>query len=396
MPVATGERIDVLDAVRGVAVLGILLINVDAFSGVGLVPHDQIRGLPMSRWDEVTAFLLSFLVEAKFYSLFSFLVGVGFAVFVERAAARGLDPARLFKRRLWGLLLIGLAHSLLVWFGDILVTYALLGFALVPFLHRDDRTVLRWAAGLLVAPLVIYAVLISAASFVAPPPPEGSDGSLPPLLTSAVDKFARGTYVQVVEGNAVFTIANALRRLLLMFFPRVLGMFLLGFYVQRRHIVANLDAHRLLVWRTFSWGISVGLPLAAIGALAEHDGAPGVRMLVEMIAKSIAIPALALAYAAGLCLLFAHARALTQAFAPVGRMALSNYLLHSVIGVIVFYGIGFGWFGRVSLTVAVGGAIAVFILQMIVSRIWLARAAFGPAEWVWRMFTYRRRFALLR
>jgi uncharacterized protein len=396
-PVAAGERIDVLDAVRGVAVLSILLINIDTLSGYTFIPAAGRAALPMSQWDEATHFSLSLLVEAKFYSLFSFLFGIGFAVFVERAAARGLDPARLFKRRLWGLVLIGLAHTLFIWFGDILVTYAVFGFALLPFLHRSDRTVLRWAAGLLVAPIVIYGVVISLASLMpqASTPAE-PDGGLPPALAGAVEKFAHGGYVQVVEANAVFTMANVLRRLLLMFFPRVLGMFLLGFYVQRRHIIANLEEHRLLVRRVFSWGMLVGLPLAAVGTLAEHDGAPGLRTFIEMTAKSIAAPSLALGYAAGLCVLFGRVRPLTDAFAPVGRLALSSYLLHSVAGVVVFYGIGFDWFGRVSLTIAVGGAIVFFAIQAIASRLWLSRAAYGPVEWLWRMFTYQRRFALLR
>lgn len=147
-PVQAVERMDALDAVRGAAVLGILLANVVAMSGFPFLPPDHYRSLPLADWHPTTYFLVLFLIEAKFYSLFSLLFGVGFAVFIQRAAARGANAPRLFKRRLTGLLIIGLVHTFLIWMGDILTTYAIIGFALVPFIKRDDRTVLRWAVGM--------------------------------------------------------------------------------------------------------------------------------------------------------------------------------------------------------------------------------------------------------
>ena len=396
-PVAASERMDALDAVRGVAILGILLVNIDGLSGRSFVPSGT--ALPFSRWDGVADFLVSFLIEAKFYSLFSFLFGVGFAVFIERASARGTNAVRLFKRRLVGLLLIGLIHTLLIWYGDILVTYALIGFALIPFLRRDDRSVLRWATGMLAAPIVIYAVVaVAAVAFAGDaggPATAGQRLTTPPIVTMAAEKLGTGDYVEVVQGNAVLTGANAFRRLGLMFFPRVLGMFLLGLYAGRLRIFADLDGHGLLVRRVFAWGIGIGLPLALFGALIEEQHSPRpLVMFLELAAKSVAAPVLSLGYAAGLCLLFQRARGLMRALAFAGRMALSNYLLHSVAGAIIFYGVGFGLWGRVSLTVGIAGAVLFFCLQMIASRLWLRRAAFGPAEWLWRMFTYRRRFAL--
>jgi uncharacterized protein len=396
-PVATGERMTVLDAVRGVAVLGILVINVVALSGYAFTPPASHTQLPLAAGDAATWFALAFLVEAKFYSLFSFLFGVGFAVFVQRAAARGADPRRLFKRRLVGLAIIGLVHTLLIWYGDILLTYALIGFALVPFLRRDDRSVLRWATGLLVAPIVLYGLMFAVAG-QPPPPATSAEAALPPVMMAAVEKFTHGNYIQVVQGNIVFTIANAVRRLLLMFFPRVLGMFLLGFYAGRRNMFADLRSHDRLFRKVAGAGCAVGLPLSLFGALwGEYSvGPPNINGLVETVVKSIGVPALALGYAAGLCLLFQRLPRLMVTLAPAGRMALTNYLMHSVAALIIFYSFGFGLFGRVSLTVGVAGALAFFALQIIISRWWLARAQFGPAEWLWRVFTYRRRFALLR
>jgi uncharacterized protein len=397
-PVGTGERMDVLDAVRGVAVLGILLINVDALSGFAFIPP---TGVPGAGFDERTFFALSWLIEGKFYALFSFLFGVGFAVFVQRAGARGADPAQLFKRRLLGLVLIGFIHTFFIWMGDILLTYAIMGFGLVPFLKKSDRTVIRWAVTMFLLPIALYAVLVLGMAIVGAPPaaaaPAGESASaLPPFLADAVQKFIHGGYLDVVEGNVAFTAANVVRRFVLMFFPRVFGMFLLGFYVGRRQMFANLAIQRPLVVRTMILGVAIGLPLAFVGARLEGAGfpEPNLRGLMETTVKSISIPALALGYAAALCLMFQGVPALMPALAPVGRMALTNYLMHSFIGTAVFYGIGLGLFGKVSLTYAVAGAAVVYLLQMVISRIWLSYAAFGPAEWVWRMLTYRRRFPL--
>src|SRR5262245_38694570 len=137
-PVTGAERVDVLDVMRGIAVFGILLVNVDSFIGYGFAPPDD--AVAGARFNDLAAFFVEFLVQGKFYCLFSFLFGVGFSVFVQRAAARGHDAVRLFKRRLTGLLLIGLMHACLIWYGDILTNYAVIGFGLIPFLRRDDRT----------------------------------------------------------------------------------------------------------------------------------------------------------------------------------------------------------------------------------------------------------------
>jgi uncharacterized protein len=403
-PVASTERMDVLDVVRGVAVFGILVVNIYAFSGYGFISEAQKAALPYSRLDGLLDFLVGFLVEGKFYCLFSFLFGVGFFVFIQRAssaearsAKAEVDAVRLFKRRLTGLLLIGLVHSTLIWFGDILATYAVLGFALIPLGRRDDRAVLRWAGVMLLAPLPLYLLLMGVAR-LAPPQPPAAAGELPPVLATAIAGIAHGGYADLVRGNIVFTIGNAIRRLILMFFPRVLGMFLLGFYAGRRGVFANLDAHAALLRRVCAIGLAVGLPLSAVAAELSTDvpGAPDLRGFAETILESIGTPALALAYAAGLCLLFRRAPGPMRALAPAGRMALTNYLAHSVAGVLVFYGIGFRMFGRVSLTTALAGCVVFFGLQMIASRLWLSVALFGPAEWLWRTFTYRRRFALFR
>ena len=391
---------DVLDVLRGIAVLGILLVNVESFIGYGFLPAGS--PLPGSSADDRAAFLIEFLVQGKFYCLFSFLFGVGFAVFIQRASARGIDAVRLFRRRLVGLLLIGLIHSLLIWYGDILTTYALIGFGLIPFVRKDDRRVLRAAAIWLTSPVLFYLLLMGAAALMpasaSAPPSDGGDG-LPPILASAVQSFAHGSYPDVVKGNVVFTGANLVRRFVLMFFPRVFGMFLLGFYAGRANMFANLEAHVGLLKRLSVGGLILGLPLAFLGARLGGSGSPRQPSwtgLFEMAVESIATPTLALAYAAIICLAFLRFRGVALMLAPAGRMALTNYLTHSVAGVLLFYGLGAGFYGRISFTYALVGCFLAFALQVAISRAWLSVAFFGPAEWLWRTFTYRRRFPLFR
>jgi uncharacterized protein len=404
-PVQGAERMDVLDAVRGAAVFGILLANVIALSGLGFVDPDHYHRLPLAEWHPPIWFGVLFLIEAKFYSLFSFLFGVGFAVFISRASGRRADGAKLFKRRLTGLLIIGLLHSLLLWMGDILLTYAILGFALLPFMRKDDRVILRWGFAMLLLPMALYALAVAAVALAGPasamPAADAAAASaLPSPLQNAVDGFATGSYTDVIAGNAVFTVAQVARRFILMFFPRMFGMFLLGFYVGRRRIFASLAQHRSLLVGVCTIGVLVGLPLSYAGAAMEADALgmrlPDARGLLEMTVKTFGVPLLALGYAAGLSLLFLRFAGLRRAFAAPGQMALSSYLTHSVVGVGIFYGIGLGLWGQVPLALVMAGAVGLFAIQMVVSRIWLTCAAFGPVEWLWRMFTYRRGVPLWR
>jgi uncharacterized protein len=401
LPVTTATRMDVLDVLRGVAIFGILIYNIGALSGYEMVPPADRAGVPAAGADHNLSFLMEFLVQGKFYCLFSFLFGAGFAVFIDRASARGADGVRLFKRRLSGLLLIALVHTFLIWYGDILAVYAILGFGLIPFIRRDDRTVLRWAAAMLASPIVLYAVLLGLAALSGAPAAQAGGDGLPPVMARAVEGMRHGGYLDIVKANAIFTAANVVRRLILMFYPRVFGMFLLGLYAQRRGFFRSLSTHHQLLTKICLRGLVVGLPLAAVGALMGDSGTPRlptITGLFEIIVESIATPALSLAYAAAICLMFESARAkrVLMWIAPTGRMALSNYLLHSIVSVIVFYGVGFGLYARLSLAPLFALCVAFFVVQTLLSTVWLRMATFGPAEWLWRQFTYRRRFALLR
>src|SRR5829696_6359014 len=156
-PVSSHERIEILDVLRGLAVCGILVGNVQWFSGYGMVPPSIAGELPL--YNQITHFLVHFFVEGKFYSIFSFLFGFGFAMQMARAEERGDTKATIFKRRLFWLLVIGLLHAYLLWAGDILSIYALMGFALLLFRKKSTGSLLKWAGILIIVPIVTYLVL---------------------------------------------------------------------------------------------------------------------------------------------------------------------------------------------------------------------------------------------
>src|SRR5215218_374347 len=146
-PISSRERIEILDVLRGVAVGGILIGNMQWFSGYGLMPEALAAQAPLA--DRITHFLVHFFVEGKFYSIFSFLFGFGFALQIARAQERGDANASLFKRRLFWLLVIGLLHAYLLWYGDILSVYALMGFILILFRNKSNESLLKWAFALM-------------------------------------------------------------------------------------------------------------------------------------------------------------------------------------------------------------------------------------------------------
>lgn len=388
-PVSPAERIEVLDVIRGIAVSGILFVNIMAFSGIEFVNPAQLSTLPLHSLDSVTAFLVNLLVHAKFYSLFSLLFGIGFAIFMQRADARGVPAIPLFRRRLIGLLVIGVVHSIMLWFGDILHLYALLGFLLIVFYRTPSRRLLHWGVLFLALPVVLHAFLVVAGPSGAP---DGSGGDIPPVIARSIEAFDHGGYPAVVRANTVFAAAGlVLHRFLSMQALRVFGMFLLGLYVVRRGLL-DVEAHRGWYRRAALWGLAIGLPASAAAALLPPSLLP--QPTWESWGRSFfeAVGALALctAYATSIALLWRSPgmQRLLRVFAPLGRMALTGYLLQSVIAIAVFYGLGGGLFGDMSLTAAELVAIGVVLVELGIASAWLRRHPQGPLEWLWRRFTY--------
>ncbi len=407
-PVAVEERIHVLDVLRGFALFGVLLANVVWwFSGYGaLAPHERAR-LSTAAVDTIVLELESFFVVNKFISIFSFLFGVGFALQMRRAREAGVRS--LYVRRMLWLFIFGVAHALLIWYGDILHLYAVLGLLLIWWASRSNRVLVGWGLAFAVlVPVVVRAFLWAL--------PVVTGGAIDPGATfeARLDAakalhaaFAHGSYAEVIRANAGDVWAWLSTDDALTTGVASFGKFLIGFWAGRTGILVHasssrpgagsVDAAVTLMRRGLVWGFALGVAcqgiLLADGFLPAPDVESWAKRVRETALWHVGVLALAASYVCGVVLLFrrpAWQRTL-RIFAPVGRMALTNYLGQSVICVFLFYGLGLGWYGRVGPTAALGVALVVFATQATVSAWWLRHFHFGPAEWAWRSLTYGRR-----
>ena len=402
-PVPARERIATLDVLRGIALLGVLVANVWLwFSGLWFRFPGVLREMRLSRGtaDAVVHNALGVLVSGKALATFSFLFGLGMAVQMLRARQRGAGVSALHARRLAVLLAIGIVHTLL-WYGDILLSYAVVGFALFLFRDREDEAVLACAVVLLFGvPLMYYGyVLAGALASAAPAAPVAAGGGAAAVLREeALAAFRSGAPAELVEANLRLWRWFNLTPAALPALAERLGLFLLGFYAGRREVFRGVADHLPLFRRLALWGTAAGLALAlgsavlldlSIPAPGAPPPAPWLGPARGLLAN-LGTPLLALGYVA-IATLLVHAarlRRVLDAFAPVGRMALTNYLSQTLICLTVFYGGGLG--GRVGPAAGLGIALAVFAVQMAWSAAWLARYHFGPAEWAWRSLTYGR------
>ena len=386
------HRIVALDVLRGIAVGGILFANVLVFFGIIFMPQDLAAALPTAEADRSAALLERIFVEGKFYSVFSLLFGIGFGV----QLARGGDAALpRFKRRLRILLAIGAVHAFLIWAGDILMLYALLGMTMPWFARKTDRDLLRWTLILLAIPTALYAVALGVSMLAGAPPAQAPSASaLPPEILAIFEGMGRGGLKEAMLGNVVQLVGRWMELFTTMRFPKVLGMFVLGLWTVRTGIALAPEAHRptLVKWLLLGWGI--GLPANFIGARVFEHGSylpPSTMGLAGVVAQGIGFPLLAIGYAATVAVLVVDGRRIMNLFAPVGRMALTNYLMQSIICTTLSYGWGFSLWWTVGTSTAMAIAAAIFIAQIPLSALWLSRFRFGPVEWVWRRLTYQEK-----
>ena len=399
-PTAPAQRIAILDALRGFALCGILLMNIETFvmpvlaSTSGLDPT-------LTGADRVADALVYFLVQGKFYVLFSLLFGMGFAVMSQRAEAAGRPFSGIYWRRGLVLLGIGLVHALLVWSGDILVLYALLSFLLLAFRHLSARW-LGWLGALacLVGPVLV--LLLGLMAWVAAQAPdmaaEWNDamatqaGDMRQLTADALHAYGpAGSYTEAVvqRGREVALFMSGLP----VIGPLVFGVFLLGAAFARSGAIAAPERHRRL-FALLRW-LALPAGLALMGAsMAVTPTLPADRLDLEsMLAQALSLLAsvlMCLGYVGWLVrLLRSGVGARVGAwFAPAGRMALTNYLAQSVVCTLLFYGYGLGLLGQLPRAWQVPFVLLLFALQAIASHLWLSRMRFGPVEWLWRSLTY--------
>jgi uncharacterized protein len=396
-PTRAADRIELIDAVRGFALYGVLLANLIWVSQEVALAPAQVDAMPTAAIDKVVRYGVQFFIDWKFYTLFSFLFGLGFSVQLLRGERRGAAIVPLYMRRLGVLLGIGLVHGYLFWYGDVLHLYALLGFLLILFRGRSDRVLLGAGIGLAV---VLPAVVVIAQTLADPKPPSpGPDAEELKEIAARFQAFNSSDYVAILKENAKHAVGLWTSGFAVHFLPSILGKFLLGFYVGRRRLLEEPEAHLPLFRRLLVWGLVFGMVGNAIWVWAysvTHSGAVSRSspwILASELPVYFGLVAMAAFYLSALVLLWRNPswRRRLSYLAPVGRMALTNYLTHSLVYLVLFYGFGVGLLGRVGATRCLAISLAVFAAQIVFSHWWLRRFRFGPAEWLWRSLTYGAR-----
>jgi uncharacterized protein len=390
----------VLDALRGLALFGILVINMRLFSGWIYMPESLRVGLT-SPLGEAVWFAEDWFALHKFYSLFSLLFGIGFAIQLTRAEQREVAFAPIYFRRMLVLFLFGVAHLLVLYPWDILHLYALCGLVLLA-LRRLDRSALVLGALLIVVPPVIGRVLIVESGGALDPQVAFAAWGERVMSASGYDVgraswhvSAEGSWADLVHRNLanwVYRTGDILER---GFFFQVLGTFLLGLWAGRRLMEGRLLDEPRFLGRILCWGLAIGLPLNLLLA-SMIDG--GVRPYTSdqirlEILRAFGVAPLACAYAAGFALLwrFGPMRRLLGVLVPSGRAALTNYVGQSLLAILLFYGVGFGLAGTLGPAGWTLAAAGVFAVQAALSALWLRVFRYGPLESVWRRLTYLRR-----
>lgn len=393
-PTTGGERISLLDALRGFALAGVLFVNMGALTLPYYLTSAQRAALPTAGFDKLAEIAMVYFAYGKFITLFSLLFGLGFSVQLMRAKERGGDARGVYIRRLLVLLLIGLAHATLLWWGDVLVLYAVLGFALLLFRNASNRTLL-WTG------LALACIGSPLLRLVVGPLVESATAGLPSMAEAksrALAAFSGDDYAGIVRANLLFEAVYFSRNWTEPFV--IFSRFLLGFWAGRVLLFHRPADHRVLLAQIFGWGAAVGLLGNGVAVLRYYfdltvrlpllAGSVGAVVLDMFIA--IGTLALGAAYATGFALLFLRPawRPRLEVLSPVGRMALTNYLGQTVICLLIFYGIGLGVGPRFGYPGLLAAFVLIFAMQIAFSRWWLKRFRFGPAEWMWRSLVYGR------
>lgn len=398
-PLADGERAEMLDALRGFALLGIVITHMPDFSGYSFLPPADRRALDQFGFDAPLAMVAEFLIRGKFFSLFAFLFGIGFAVQMDSAGRRGADFNRHFIRRLAALLAIGLTHAC-VWYGDILKDYALIGFVLL-LSARWSVTVTARAAAVVLLLRILWPAIVWAVVPGAPVAPSARIDADPVSgFTALTSAFYGADPVAIFNANLELVRLKALQMIYEGRAISVLGMFLVGALVGRLRLYRNVTANTKLIGRVFRvcapigvLGNAVLVPLHA----ATPDYPPSMLWVVEQCLYSIAVPAMALTYASAFALLWSRGwEGIFRRLAPAGRMALTTYVGQTLLGAFLFYGIGMGLGHTLGFAQSIAAAGVIFATQCIAARIWLHFFRFGPLEWIWRRATYGTPVGMLR
>ena len=360
-PANPAERYLHIDIIRGVALFGVLIVNLETVFRAPLLEHILQPSVENGWANHLADLLITRVLEFKAWTIFSFLFGVGIAIQSERFAPPGAGATSFLARRFGWLFLLGATHLFLVWNGDILALYGLCGILLLPSLGLRPSAL-----------LVIGAAAMALPEFLPIPLPIPTGQAATAHIAEARDVYGNGGFLAIL----VFRWRESwslIVPLLISILPRTVGLMYCGVAAWRSGILREPALHRGKLMAALAIGTAAGAVYESLPAL------------------------LALAYVSALLLLLTPERAARlPGLAAAGRMALTNYLVQSIVLGFIFYGYGFGLFGRIGSAAAACIGVTIYFVQIQLSRLWLDRFQFGPFEWLWRSLTYGQRQPMQR
>jgi len=390
---ATTQRIAILDSMRGFALCGIIFANLVSFTGFYSLSFAEIKALP---WlDRGVLFAIDFLVEGKFYSVFATLLGAGFWLQYRRFRRDRRDFSIFWLRRMAVLFVIGITHMYFVWHGDILTLYSLLGVCLLLFVRVKDRVLLPCIGLFLFFPLLIHALLMATHGHAFWSSVGGFVYNLKSALgyqgVTLLALRAEGSAIDVFWGNILSAIPRPMSYLKTGRPFQVFGQFLLGVYLARVYLQgkAPIPGKRQIVMLLLA-GSVLNLIYAYIKYLTGSPFGVDELGLFQGVVYHFGCTLMAFGYMALLYRL-SHRGVRFENLARLGRMALTMYLMQSILCVLVFYAYGLAWMGKVPFySVALFGTV-ILSIQFMFARFWLGRFQFGPMEYLWRRLSYHAR-----
>jgi len=393
-PVGEKERIVSIDVLRGFALLGILPMNIQYFSMISAAywnptAYGNLTGASYWVW-----LLCHVLADEKFMTIFSMLFGAGIFLMTSRIEAAGKPSAGLHYRRMGWLIAFGLAHAYLLWSGDILVTYGMCG--LVVYLLRKLRPRTLLITGLVaisVAPAVLTVYGLQSQHWSPQQVQIATEGLWKPTPAEAAQeiKAYQGTWREQMQFRAPESVQMETIFFTFFTFWRVSGLMLVGIALFKLGFFsARLRAAEY--WTMIFVAACAGIPAVLYGTHRDFANGWDFRYSFFYGAQfnywASILVSLGWVGAMMLASKFAALLPLTRRLAAVGRMAFTNYLMHTVICTTIFYGHGFGLFGKVERIWQFAIVVAIWVFQLALSPVWLKSFLFGPLEWLWRSLTY--------
>lgn len=369
-----GDRVLAIDAVRAIALFGVLVMNLRDISGLTLLgPYERVS--LQTPVDALVEALLEILVDWKSLSAFSLLFGISFTLILESCRRRDIPTVPFYLRRLFVLFLFGILNIAVFFWGDILVTYAVLGLVLLPASFFSQRIVLAVAGGLIICTPLILAMFGEVRGALASP--------LSDFAT--LFGFSQSSFWATIGVNIdrYLNAAGASTAVGIWRYATITGLFLLGLWVGRAGIAGNVTAHRPLLARIAGIALPIGLSLSTVEFFVPSTSPWSMALLVGT-------PILAIGYVAvgALFLTSGWGEGLRAVMAPAGQMALTLYLLGGFFGEAIFYGWGFGLLASVGDLAVLAITIGLYAGLVAASHAWLRRFRYGPFEWVWRSLTH--------